>query len=178
MLHRYQKTGAQWLAARPVALLADEMGLGKTPQAIAAADLVGAQSLLTVCPAIACPMWEHELIAWQQTGRTIQVIRSAAAPAQEGVWGDAVITSYSLLDKILPSLRRIRFDALICDEAQTLKSITANRTKAVYGCDGLMRSANAHRCPMVRMRSGSTIGSCSAVRSRTRILSNGTAGSG
>ncbi len=40
-MYDYQRTGTDFLAARPHAILGDEMGLGKSLQAIAAADEVG-----------------------------------------------------------------------------------------------------------------------------------------
>ena len=54
-LRPYQEVGRDFLAARRHALLADEMRVGKTPQAILAAEKVGAQRTLVVCPAIAVP---------------------------------------------------------------------------------------------------------------------------
>ena len=50
-----------------------------------------------------------------------------------------MIVSYSLISKILPSLRARKYDVLVADEAQALKSIDAVRTKAVYGRDGLIK---------------------------------------
>src|SRR4051794_17166746 len=53
----FQKAGAEWLAQQLAGVLADEMGLGKTLQAIRAADLVRATTILVVTPAIARVAW-------------------------------------------------------------------------------------------------------------------------
>ena len=50
-LFPYQEVGATFLSAHPHALLADEMGLGKSAQVVRACDLIGATTILIVCPA-------------------------------------------------------------------------------------------------------------------------------
>ena len=63
-LRGYQARGAAFLAAHRRALLGDSMGLGKTAQAVAAADLVGAETALVGCPASVRPHWVREFAAW------------------------------------------------------------------------------------------------------------------
>jgi SWI/SNF-related matrix-associated actin-dependent regulator of chromatin subfamily A-like protein 1 len=137
-LFPYQRLGVDFLAARRVGLLLDTMGLGKTAQAIRAADTIGAQRLLIICPAIARTNWARELVKFGLLPRKVQVIISATQTIKPDA--DGVIVSYDLAAK--PAIRRKllarRFDVLIADEAQALKSRTARRTRAVYGprCDG------------------------------------------
>lgn len=130
-LFDYQKTGAQWLAERKHALLADKMGLGKTIQAIEGCNLVQAQRVAVVCPAIARINWRREFDKW-------------------GIYSPEVwIESFNklALDKELRKRwAAFKPDVLIVDEAHFLKSHDASRTKALYGphCrgDGLVRCAD------------------------------------
>ena len=120
-LFPYQQTGAKFLSDKNLALLADEMGLGKTPQAIAAADLVGAKSVCVICPAIGRINWRREFEKFSNR-----------------VWTEEnlVISSFESAHKIS---KEKTFDVLIVDEAHYLKSHTAKRTALIYGKDGLVR---------------------------------------
>ncbi len=129
-LFDYQRTGADWLAARKKALLADKMGLGKTIQAIEACNLVQAERVAVVCPAIARINWRREFDKW-------------------GLYSPEVkIESFNklALDKALrKDWAAFQPDVLIIDEAHFLKTPSATRTKALYGphCkgDGLVKTA-------------------------------------
>ena len=133
----YQLAGVDWLAAGKTRFLCDEPGLGKTIIAILAADRVKAKTTLVVSPTIACVMWERAILDWQQIDRTVQVIRTSADAVH--LWGDVIIIGFSLLDRVLPSLRQRQFDLIVVDEAQALKTISAIRTKAIYGREGLIK---------------------------------------
>jgi SWI/SNF-related matrix-associated actin-dependent regulator of chromatin subfamily A-like protein 1 len=137
-LFPYQCHGVEFLAARRIAFLFDGMGLGKSAQAIRAADAISARRLLIICPAIARTNWARELGKFGVLPRKVQAIASAAEAIKPDA--DVVIVNYELAAK--PAIRRKllarRFDVLIADEAQALKSRTARRTRVVYGprCDG------------------------------------------
>jgi hypothetical protein len=76
LLHAYQKTGAQFCAARGMrALLGDEMGVGKTVQAIAAAEATSAPRIVIICPANARYVWQREIQGWGGVG-SIQHVSS------------------------------------------------------------------------------------------------------
>lgn len=122
-LFPYQKTGAAWLVERETALLADGMGLGKTPQAIAAADIVGARRVAVICPAIARVNWQRELHRWGRLEREVYI----ESYNRVGSRGEAYKT-----------IKAMRPDLLILDEAHYLKSRTSKRTTAIYGqhCHG------------------------------------------
>lgn len=70
--------------------------------------------------------------------RNVQVITSARDTVDPRV--AVVIVSYDLAARpaIRRQLLRLRFDVLVADEAQALKSQAARRTRSVYGprCDG------------------------------------------
>ncbi len=138
MLNPYpeQEVGARWLAGRVSGLLADVPGLGKTGQALLAAQQVGAQRVLVLCPAVARLNWEREARRW---GNQLPVVRitgpehhlkpHASAPQLVIASYDGVATS----KRLRAALNRGTWDALILDEAHRLKEQDARRTKAVYG---------------------------------------------
>lgn len=118
-----QDTGAAFLAARHHALLADEPGCGKTPQAIWAAQRAGIKTALVICPASVRLHWLAEIrdILGTAAGWDVISYNEAAGDWRKG--GRAGGT----------------WDALILDEAHYLKSLDSQRTRAVFGRDGLAR---------------------------------------
>lgn len=134
----YQAEGSRFLATRKTALLADDPGLGKTIQAIRACDETMALFVLVICPAGVVENWRREI----QKYRT-------------GDWS-AFVTSF---DKAMGAdYERIlakEWCVLIIDEAHYLKSLTAKRTRAVYGEDAAMaEGAIASRARQVWILSG------------------------
>lgn len=116
-LFPYQSAGALWLAERKRALLADGMGLGKTAQAIVAANMIGAKSIVVICPAIARVNWRREFDMW---GAGQEVFVESY---------DKVVRSKEVRDTI----KSMEPDVLILDEAHYLKSRTSKRTQSIYG---------------------------------------------
>jgi SWI/SNF-related matrix-associated actin-dependent regulator of chromatin subfamily A-like protein 1 len=135
-----QIAGADFLASRTVAMLADRPGLGKTAQAVHAADLIGARRGLVICPPILRDNIAREFALWSVWGHDVHVIRSGRDEIPPN--GFAAI-SYQLALSRRKELRKRGADFLICDEAHALKEVTARRTKAVLGADGI--AANASR---------------------------------
>lgn len=129
----YQIEGAKYVAAKPHALLADEMGLGKSCQAVLASDLVGAGSILVVCPAAVRINWSREFERFSPMDRDCAVIVTGKdAPVHPGV----TIVSYDLVasnEKLRQRLKSLKWDVLVLDEAHFLKERSAKRTKAIYG---------------------------------------------
>lgn len=123
MYLEFQEFGAKWLSQRKVALLADEMGLGKTRQAIYACNIVDAQKILIICPAVGQTNWQREFEKHHKDygfGLTVLSYDKARATDPESLG---------------------HFDVLILDEVHYLKSLDAKRTRSIYGKKGFVRYA-------------------------------------
>jgi SNF2 family DNA or RNA helicase len=129
-LFPFQEVGAQWLVSKTHAFLADEMRVGKTPQAIRACDLVGAERILVLCPAIARMNWQREFVKFSWTGRRSTVLLSSSMKCQPLIQ-PCLITSYDLA--IRPPIRQWiqqqSWDVVILDEAHYLKNSDTKRTQ-------------------------------------------------
>ena len=121
----YQIVGRDFLAGRRHALLADEMRVGKTPQAILAAQKVGARRVLVVCPAIAVEHWRREFGRW------------LIPPAVYSENIPPAVYSYDRAKLNWNELTSQRWDVTIVDEAHFAKNPEAQRTKLIYGKSGL-----------------------------------------
>lgn len=132
----YQIEAARWLAERESSLLGDSPGLGKTGSAIRAADIMGANNILVVCPASVRVQWGREFERFSPLDRPMQVCMPADLPNLSGV----VILFYDHAVKHLKHLMSVRWDCLILDECHHLKSryvvgkkTSGYRTRAIYG---------------------------------------------
>jgi SWI/SNF-related matrix-associated actin-dependent regulator of chromatin subfamily A-like protein 1 len=119
----YQLVGRDFLASRRHALLADEMRVGKTPQAILAAAKIGANRPLVICPAIAVEHWRREFVKWW--------------PAKQQPLFSPVIMSYDRAKMEAEVLLANRWPVTIVDECHYAKNPDAQRTKLIYGKNGL-----------------------------------------
>src|SRR3990167_9349696 len=134
----YQLTGRDFLAARTHALLADQMRVGKSPQAIMAADKIGAERVLVTCPAIAAYQWREHWLDWSDRAPATIIGRDLDV-SKPGIY----IASYNRAVQHQEALRTAsRWDVLIVDEAHFAKNHTAQRTAAMYGKSGLGWNAN------------------------------------
>ena len=131
-LFDFQRDGAEYLAGSVgFKLLHWDMGVGKTPTAIRALDRVEATSALILCPAVACRNWAREIEAWAQTERSVQVLSKGS----DEITGEIVIASYNMAIRttVASRLRARKWDVVVLDEIQYLKSMTSMRTKVVLG---------------------------------------------
>lgn len=131
----YQLVGRDFLASRTRALLADQMRVGKTPQAIMAADKVGASRVLVLCPAIATYQWREQWAEWSPERPLAVILGREPPPANfQGV----LIASYNRAVQHQNALTQApHWDVLIPDEAHFAKNPKAQRTKVVYGKGGV-----------------------------------------
>lgn len=135
-LYPFQKDGVKFLTSRRSALLADEVGVGKTPQALLAAQHVGARRVLVLCPAAIKYNWRREAINWGYDPQDIVIVdkKNLNRVQDKGLF----IINYDLCHRpeYLRPLTRKNYDVLICDESHYLKNHKALRTSAVYGPKG------------------------------------------
>lgn len=145
-LYPYQETGAAWLAPKKCALLADEMGLGKSAQAISAADLISATRILVICPAVATINWLREFDKFSPWTRETFVVTSGRSlpPSRASL----IVSSYDLAVRLHRAgvWNTQHFDLLVIDESHFLKSLDAQRTKAILGKNGICRRARKTWC--------------------------------
>lgn len=137
-LFPYQTAGAQFLAERRHAFLADGMGLGKSAQAVVACNLVNAERVVVLCPAVARVNWQREFRKWQTRPFDVQIL------------------SYDKAAVSKPERERLKAfapDVLILDEAHYLKTRNTKRTEAVYG-KGCINSGLAAAAKRVWLLSG------------------------
>lgn len=128
-LYPYQKVGVEFLVASGGrAIIADSPGLGKTLQALALIKHEGYKRSLIVCPASVKFSWEMEVKKWTRMSSIIIDSKTDLGKISPDV--NVWIVNYDILTKHLPQLSKIRFDCLVGDECQYIKSTGALRTKA------------------------------------------------
>lgn len=108
-----------------------------TAQALHALDLIGAKSVLVVCPATVRFVWEKEFERFSRTFRDAKVVMDRYA-VRHIHQTKAAIVSYEFATRYLTA-HNVRFDALILDEAHFLKERTTRRSKAIFGNEGVVR---------------------------------------
>lgn len=135
----YQNEGVAFLAERSRALLGDDAGLGKSVQTIRAAEKIGAERILILCPAVGRVSWQIQFQEWDRARRPVYTYPDGTA----GLFPDgplALILSYDWAAnrRRFAALRRMYrtaapFDVAIMDEAHFLTNPDAQRTGHIYG---------------------------------------------
>lgn len=139
-LFEYQSIGFNWLSFMKRnncgCILADEMGLGKTLQII---TLMGDEfernkdvHFLIIAPMSLLENWRREIAKFYPSLLTIVHHGSN----RTGLYFDllkynVVITAYTSVRRDLSMLNMIEWDAVILDEAQNIKTPSAERTRTV-----------------------------------------------
>lgn len=128
----------QWVAVKSLtehtqSILGDEQGLGKTIEVLAALEASRAFPAVVVVPAIALLNWRDEIEDWLPNRRTAVVGERIGKSDQGCPINDAeiVVLNYEAFSKHSATLTDLRPKALVCDEAQNLKSHDSERTLAV-----------------------------------------------
>jgi SWI/SNF-related matrix-associated actin-dependent regulator 1 of chromatin subfamily A len=134
-LYDYQRTGARWLAdrgrtTRGVGLLGDGMGLGKSATAVAAADLLDAETVTIVCPSIMVAAWRETFPCFGDLPR--EIVSAGAGrlrPARPGV----LVASYGLAQRPDVAERiRERRGVVVFDESHYCKDPGSERTRQLF----------------------------------------------
>lgn len=139
-LYEYQNIGYNWLSFMRRnncgCILADEMGLGKTLQII---TLMGSEyeknhnvHFLIVAPMSLLENWRREIEKFYPSLSTIVHHGNRRTGFySELLKYNVVITAYTSVKRDLSMLNMINWDSVILDEAQNIKTPTAERTKVV-----------------------------------------------
>lgn len=131
----FQKAGVEYAMHRRNTLIGDQPGLGKTMQAICLANEMSAKRVLVIVPAAIRLQWVGKIRQWttMRWPFTVYPILSGKHGAHpDAAW---TVVSYELARTapIWRALARQYFDLLIIDEGHYLKTIDAQRTRAVFG---------------------------------------------
>ena len=125
-LFPHQIEGVAFLLGRRRAILADDMGLGKTRQSIVSLRHLAADGpRLVVCPASVKQNWARE-IAIVAADASVLVIEGTVPVSLTAEW---TVINYDILGRHIDNLLRVRWDALVFDEAHYLKNHTSARSK-------------------------------------------------
>ena len=152
-LRPYQRHGLAWLqflqALGAGGILADDMGLGKTITTLAfllrRKELEGPGPSLVVCPTSVATNWLVEAARFTPDLRVLLLhgvpknARAARAARIED--NDLIVTTYALLRSDTDFLSKIRFRAVVLDEAQNIKNSDNATTRAANLLDASMRLA-------------------------------------
>ena len=138
-LYPYQVDGYRWMryitGEHCGCILGDEMGLGKTLQIIALlADRCGKTDhhFLVVAPVTLLENWKREFSKFAPTVKTLIHHGSGRTGRyKELLAADVVIISYGTAVSDVAMLNMIRWDIVVLDEAQNIKSPSAARTRTV-----------------------------------------------
>ncbi|RLN41204.1 DNA helicase INO80 [Panicum miliaceum] len=152
VLKEYQLKGLQWLVncyeQGLNGILADEMGLGKTVQAMAfLAHLAEDKNIwgpfLVVAPASVVNNWAEELIRFcpdlkilPYWGPERMILRKNINPKRlyrRDASFHILITNYQILVNEEKLLRRVKWQYMVLDEAQAIKSSSSQRWKTLLG---------------------------------------------
>ncbi len=138
VLRGYQKAGVAWIRMlqhyRLNGILADEMGLGKTIQALSVIlDSPQGRTSLVICPKTLLYNWAAEIEKFH-TNIPYLIVEGGKQERAEMLQNPNVkllIMSYSIVLNDIDLLRKIRFDWVVLDEAQSIKNVSAQRTSAI-----------------------------------------------
>jgi len=129
-LYNYQKLGVEFfINSNGRAILSDSMGIGKSLQAIAYITTSNFKKALIISPASAKFSWEKEIKKW--TNLKSYVINSKTN--FKDIPKDTVfyLINYDILKKFYKELMSNKWEVLVTDECQMIKSRNAIRSRAV-----------------------------------------------
>lgn len=148
ILRGYQKAGVAWLNMlkhyRLNGILADEMGLGKTIQALAMIATSPQTSLsMVICPKTLLYNWAAEIEKFH-TNIPYAIIEGNKEARSQLLNNPNIrlyIISYSMVLSDFALLKTLKYEWLILDEAQNIKNVSAQRTRAIKKLDSVHRLA-------------------------------------
>ncbi len=141
----YQRVGVARLAQQTRLLLADEMGLGKTVEALLAAQVLGARTILVVTLASAKWQWRQEITRWLDREAVAVESGHESKKAAISARPDILVINYEPLRRAIaqktknssktialyPELVKGKlWDVVIFDEAHLLQDPQSQQSKA------------------------------------------------
>ncbi len=149
-LRPYQSDGLTWLnflrEFKLGGILADDMGLGKTIQTLAHIAFEKSENRLTkpflvICPTSVLPNWMSEIERFTPSLTVTALFGSSRAESYSNISkSDIVLTTYPLVVKDIEKLTtHRRWQAIVLDEAQTIKNPTTQITQSVARLKGEYR---------------------------------------
>jgi SNF2 family DNA or RNA helicase len=129
------KKAIQFLAQNEshACVLAHEQGLGKSAMSLVISNTIGSRRTLIIVPAIMRLVFVAEINVWCKDNQPSVCVIATSSDVDNSSSYDFVVCSYSLASNlhVLKELASQRFDLLILDECQNIKSKSAKRTRAV-----------------------------------------------
>lgn len=137
-LREFQKKDIKKMIKKGSMLNANAMGLGKTLETIVTLDILGTEKNLIICPKSVKSTWKNELIKWLGVSEDdINIIEGTSKQREKKVKNlkKYNIINYELLrnhtNETMKALRKIKWDAVVCDEAHRIKNRKAKQTEGV-----------------------------------------------
>jgi len=131
-LFPFQQNSAGFMCAAQSALNGDEPGLGKSIQSIAATRILRCEKVLVLTFATLKGTWEEELHKWVPDVKAI--IIKGEKKYRDKLWQadhNYYIANYEQLLRDLPEIQKIKWDAIIADEATRISNPKAKTTIAI-----------------------------------------------
>eukprot|EP00854_Cymbomonas_tetramitiformis_P006879 gene6879-8213_t len=155
-LREYQEASFSWMVSNfrqgISCVLADEMGLGKTAQSVAVLEKIRltqrtSMPFLIVAPLVTLEHWRREIECW--TDMNVVLFAGGAADralcleydffhgkSKAGrVKFNVLLTSFELARSEGPMLEKIKFQAIVVDEAHRLKDLNSQTTMSITALD-------------------------------------------
>lgn len=131
-LFPFQERGTGFMCVAHNALNGDQPGLGKSIQAIASAKLLKCNKILVLTFATLKDTWVDEVVKWAPNMSNI-VIKGEKS-ARDKKWSEDknfYIANYEQILRDLPAIQKIKWDAIIADEATRISNPKAKTTLAI-----------------------------------------------
>ena len=145
-LYEFQKKGSAWMTHMKRCLLADQPGLGKTIQTISAlsnSNLAPSHILVIANASNKYDPWENEIKKWSSEIPLIIGGKAEERSYQWVLWKEYkwIVCNYELILRDYDLIKEIKWDAIVCDEAQRISNPSAKTTRAIKSLHADIRIA-------------------------------------
>ncbi len=170
-LYDFQKAAVEYILNRPSTLLAEDAGLGKSAIMTVAANALGVENTLIVCPAIAKYNWAvKEWPKWSTLGLRVGIVEADDWPEDT----DVVIINYDILDRHKARIQSKEWDYLIVDESHRINNEEARRTVMVLGGILKQKKADAEKSGGVPITPTARTYTYQAIKAKKRVFATAT----